>query len=67
MIGEGGVSFTIRIWTKGNIPEMEQRSVGADTACCIGTTSVIMGCGDVSYKHSMTAGIFMINSKSHVA
>jgi hypothetical protein len=37
LIGEGG-AFPIRTWTTGNIWEMEQRGVGADTASCIGTT-----------------------------
>jgi hypothetical protein len=34
---DGGGAFSIRIWTKGNIREMEH-GVGADTASCIGTS-----------------------------
>jgi hypothetical protein len=34
----GGGAFTIRIWAKGNIREMGQQGVGANTASCIGTT-----------------------------
>jgi hypothetical protein len=34
---DGGIPFTIRIWTKGNIPEMEQLGMGAEIASCVST------------------------------
>jgi hypothetical protein len=37
LIDRGG-AFTIRIWMKSNIWEMEQQGMGVDTASCIGTT-----------------------------
>jgi hypothetical protein len=35
---DGGVAFTIRIWMKGNIWEMEQQGINTNTASCITTT-----------------------------